>query len=104
MEQLSEEERRIRYKKVAKADLINYLIESQIKLDEAEKFRFKLIPNSDPVNTERPHITPHKCPICCGTGVVPIGYYSGYRSSLSSTTAGTTEPCRSCTGTGIVWG
>jgi DnaJ-class molecular chaperone len=48
-------------------------------------------------------LTPHRCPICNGNGLVPNGFYmqtSGYWSTSSTTT----EMCRSCNGTGIVWG
>ena len=45
---------------------------------------------------------PYKCPICHGTGIVSGGFYlstSGYFTSTS-----TTEMCRQCQGSGIVWG
>lgn len=49
-------------------------------------------------------MTPHRCPVCCGTGLVPQGFYSGLLASDgSSGTAGPPqEPCRSCE-RGIVW-
>lgn len=46
---------------------------------------------------------PYKCPVCNGKGIVPTGFYnslSGYY--ISSTTV--SEKCRSCNGTGIIWG
>lgn len=48
-------------------------------------------------------IKPHKCPICEGRIILPAGFYSSLPggSSLSNATA---EKCRSCNGTGIIWG
>ena len=45
---------------------------------------------------------PYTCPICGGKGKVQNGFYSvmGY----GSTTNASPENCRSCNGTGIVWG
>ena len=45
---------------------------------------------------------PYRCPICNGTGIVPGGFYfsvNGY-----STSTNTTEMCRQCQGSGLVWG
>ena len=45
---------------------------------------------------------PYKCPICNGSGIVPGGFYisvGGYGTSAS-----TTEMCRQCQGSGIIWG
>lgn len=45
---------------------------------------------------------PYKCPICNGKGIVPGGFYlsvSGYCSSTN-----TSEMCRQCQGSGIIWG
>lgn len=43
---------------------------------------------------------PYACPVCGGRGVVPPGFYTlpGSTSSFSS------ETCRSCQGTGVLWG
>lgn len=43
---------------------------------------------------------PYKCPICSGTGKVPHLFYSTNTSSSNG------EPimCKTCSGTGIVWG
>jgi len=38
------------------------------------------------------------CPVCKGTGQVPMGFYGGYGAS----TTVRTETCRSCNGTGYV--
>ena len=47
--------------------------------------------------------TPHRCPVCGGSGVVPNGFYRQSNGEwVSSSTA--PEICRSCNGTGIVWG
>lgn len=43
-----------------------------------------------------------KCPICNGTGYVPLGFYSGFPARTSSSTALMQEPCRSCTGRGYI--
>jgi hypothetical protein len=49
-------------------------------------------------------ITPHRCPICSGRGVVPCGFYDGITTS-TGTGAGTgTETCRTCKGGGVLWG
>jgi len=48
---------------------------------------------------------PYKCPICDGRGIVPAGFYQvtfhgyGFTSTSSSH-----EICRSCGGSGIIWG
>lgn len=57
----------------------------------------KLIEKSEPFRA------PHRCPVCNGNGLVPNGFYlqtSGYWSSTSTIP----ETCRSCNGTGIIWG
>jgi hypothetical protein len=41
---------------------------------------------------------PFKCPVCLGTGKVPVDFYSGL-----PTTDCNPQPCRSCHGSGIVW-
>jgi hypothetical protein len=46
---------------------------------------------------------PHVCPICRGIGKVPRGYYCRSLSDTFVSTGGE-EECRSCKGTGIVWG
>lgn len=45
---------------------------------------------------------PYKCPICNGTGIVPGGFYLSVNGHSSSNR--TTEMCRQCQGSGIVWG
>ena len=45
----------------------------------------------------------HLCPVCNGNGLVPNGFYM-QTSSHWSTSSITPETCRSCGGTGIVWG
>jgi len=44
---------------------------------------------------------PHKCPVCNGNGIVDAGFYT--QTSGYWTSAGGTEMCRACNGTGIVW-
>lgn len=43
-----------------------------------------------------------KCPICNGTGWVPLGFYNGFIAGTSPTTSPMQEPCRSCTGRGYI--
>lgn len=50
----------------------------------------------------RNSMKPYKCPICNGTGIVPGGFYLSVNGYCSSTN--TTEMCRQCQGTGIIWG
>ena len=45
---------------------------------------------------------PYRCPICNGTGIVPGGFYFSVNGYCSSTN--TTEMCRQCKGSGIIWG
>jgi len=47
-------------------------------------------------------MTPYKCPVCDGRGIVPGGFYISTSDSWTST--GTSETCRQCGGTGIVYG
>lgn len=47
-------------------------------------------------------LTPYRCPICGGNGLVPDGFYATVTGHWS-TTDYTPEKCRSCNGTGIVW-
>jgi len=51
--------------------------------------------------------TPFKCPVCLGTGNVPCGFYEQHKiddNGRTWTTSSTTsETCRTCGGTGIVW-
>jgi hypothetical protein len=46
---------------------------------------------------------PYRCPICGGTGKVQAGFYDQFGGAWSTTSI-SPEPCRSCNGTGIVWG
>jgi len=43
--------------------------------------------------------TPHKCPVCGGTGNVPSGFYLGGNPALNALPV----TCRSCFGTGVLW-
>lgn len=45
--------------------------------------------------------TPHRCPICNGSGIVSPGFYNS--TSGFSTSNASSEPCRQCCGTGIIW-
>ena len=44
---------------------------------------------------------PHRCPVCEGRGCVSAGFYGLQVTAGDSTTS--TESCRSCGGTGVVW-
>ena len=48
------------------------------------------------------HKTPHRCPICGGTGQVQAGFYNQFGGQWSTTSIAP-ETCRTCHGTGIVW-
>ena len=43
---------------------------------------------------------PYCCPVCEGRGFVPCGFYVGLRTGGTDTVP---APCRSCTGTGVIW-
>lgn len=45
---------------------------------------------------------PYRCPICEGRGIVPGGFYTSIGQTYSSNR--TSEQCRQCFGTGIIWG
>lgn len=49
------------------------------------------------------HKKPYRCPVCNGSGLAPNGFYN-QTSGHWLTTSFTPETCRSCNGTGIVWG
>ncbi len=51
----------------------------------------------------RKSLAPHLCPVCNGNGLVPNGFYM-QTSGHWLTSSITPEACRSCGGTGIVWG
>ena len=44
---------------------------------------------------------PFKCPVCGGRGIVPNGFYDIFPQSITSITS---ETCKTCHGTGIIWG
>ena len=46
---------------------------------------------------------PFLCPVCLGSQVVTNGFY-GQTSGVWSTASTDNEQCRTCAGTGIVWG
>jgi hypothetical protein len=47
---------------------------------------------------------PHRCPVCEGKGNVPNGFYSAIGVEVWSSSSIMPEACRSCDGTGVVWG
>ena len=47
-------------------------------------------------------LTPYKCPVCNGNGLVSNGFYS-QMSGHWTTSSTTSEACRSCN-YGVVWG
>ncbi len=46
---------------------------------------------------------PHKCPICEGHGMVSAGFYESVAVVKHTTSSHSTETCRSCWGTGLLW-
>lgn len=60
------------------------------------------LPPNDPTWKVSPS-SPHKCPVCSGRGTVPAGFYMAHNNEFTS--SGTApEKCRSCLGTGVIWG
>lgn len=67
---------------------------------EIENTPLKIIndePDYPPINR------PYTCPVCGGNGLVPNGFYTR-TSEVWGTTSTVPDTCRSCNGTGIVWG
>lgn len=59
-------------------------------------------PIQDLINIRIPTgAAPHRCPVCNGTGLVPLGYYQ--TEPYITTTGISNESCRTCSGSGIVW-
>ena len=60
------------------------------------------------VRTSKPVITythekiPYRCPVCGGKGELPSGFYQTKKYYSTANTS--PEPCRTCNGTGIIWG
>ena len=48
-------------------------------------------------------LTPFRCPVCGGNGIVAGGFY-GQTSGQWLSAGVYSEECRSCKGTGVVWG
>jgi|LSQX01.3.fsa_nt_gb DnaJ-class molecular chaperone len=44
---------------------------------------------------------PFKCPVCGGRGIVPNGFYDIFPQSITSIIP---ETCKTCHGSGIIWG
>lgn len=61
--------------------------------------------NVDSVELKTFKKEPYKCPVCNGKGIVQAGFYS-YPSSVGTyiTTTIVPEKCRSCGGSGVLWG
>ena len=64
----------------------------------------------EPVTLTREDITglpatrhPFTCPVCGGNGMVPNGFYRQTSGQWSSGDL-SNETCRSCSGSGVVWG
>lgn len=47
---------------------------------------------------------PFRCPVCGGNGLVPDGFYDTTTGQWTAPTYVLSVNCRSCNGTGIVWG
>jgi len=48
-------------------------------------------------------LTPHRCPVCDGHGIVPGGYYNVTKEVLHWTTTNASESCRACAGSGVIY-
>jgi len=48
-------------------------------------------------------MNPYVCPVCGGNGLVNQGFYNQTSGQWSTSTT-LPETCRTCGGTGIVWG
>lgn len=46
---------------------------------------------------------PHLCPVCLGHGIVSSGFFARTADVREWSSTATTEPCRPCLGTGILW-
>lgn len=57
-----------------------------------------------PVIKESSLFIPHRCPICGGNGIVPNGFYNQIGGQWATSDGNYKETCRSCGGTGIIWG
>jgi len=51
-----------------------------------------------------PQKQPFRCPVCGGNGLVPDGFYNITTGQWTAPTYVLSVNCRSCNGTGIVWG
>jgi len=47
---------------------------------------------------------PYRCPVCDGRGLVPNGFYRSVGVSDWGSSSVSPEKCKSCDGTGVVWG
>lgn len=48
-------------------------------------------------------LTPHRCPICGGNGLVSGAFYTSLLG-CGGTSTNVTDKCRQCDGQGILWG
>lgn len=46
----------------------------------------------------KPAAQPYRCPVCNGSGIVHASLYGGVELGTAST-----ETCRSCSGSGVLW-
>ena len=58
---------------------------------------------SSPIFTIKESKQPHTCPVCFGKGIVPNNFYLFANPTWTSTNTAP-ETCRSCGGSGVVWG
>lgn len=56
-----------------------------------------------PIKSFKGETKPFVCPVCGGKGIVPNGFYNSL-NNYWSTTSTTPEKCRTCDGTGVIWG
>lgn len=63
-----------------------------INLQNMEEFNY-------PIKEKKPYT----CPVCGGNGIVPNGFYLSTSGHVLTSSA-TPEQCKSCSGTGVLWG
>ena len=49
-------------------------------------------------------LIPYQCPVCGGNGLRPPGFYTSIAAGISTSNGTANETCRTCGGTGMVWG
>ena len=83
--------------------LKRYNFQIKNKMNKENKTLDKQQNGNDFIADVSKSLAPHRCPVCNGNGLVPNGFYMQTSGHLSTSSI-TPETCRSCGGTGIVWG